>query len=72
VVTLGPVGGGRAEPAMFRAAGPVETGPLPQAAEPAPTPDWIVRPDRVRGVFRWDNRIIIVLDIGKLVDRRCW
>lgn len=72
VVTLGAVGDGRAEPVIFRAPGPVKKGPVPYPAKPVHKPDWISRPDLVRGIFQWDGQIVIVLDVGKLLDRRCF
>jgi len=69
VVVRGPAGtpGGAGEPAIFRTAGPVEQLPVPENTAPVSIPGWIVRPDRVRGVYRWEGRSLIVLDVGKLL-----
>ncbi len=57
----------RSERAMFRAGGPVELLQVPGGAAPAAVPDAIGRADRVRAAYAWENRIIIVLDTGRIL-----
>jgi chemotaxis signal transduction protein len=67
VVVRGPGGGRQPAGAIFRARGAVELLSLPGGTAPASTPRWITRPDRVRGVYAWGERYLIVLDIVSIL-----